>query len=755
MIMLGAYARTLAGTLVLVAGLFPMSEPSFAKDKAPVVESGSVALPADLTPDQVNDRVARMSDVEVRKVLLDQLAADTAAVPVAAADAKPVDSNFLDVVVANIGLTASHLVDDVLGIGKTLTGTLSAFVGYLAGLGVYGFLRLVLVLAVAIGLGAVAEIGSSRLRKDWRIPPPSETSMTFPQRLLLQVKLFLRATLGQLAFFVVVSIVVNVLISPTDAPVARIILIWLIIFPRFVGMILRSLLAPAQSAVLEVNSEAWTRQYLYRHLYGLAIATGIAFFLIKFVDLMGPEVLGLAFWLNLILLVWLGLAFVVARDGISALVRGSSEDLTPVGEWVARVYPTYAVILIILTWAFSMIAATAGLGVYLRNGAHFATLGLLLIVPIVDAAVRAVVTQVVGPLQGQGIVARAAEVSNRRAYIRMARVLVVACSLLIIGRLWGVGLVDIAASGGGDRFAEHIIVFFDILLIGYLFWEIARLLINRKLAAEFTASGGLPADEDSTAIQITMGSSRLATVLPIFSWIVQSAIIALTVLMALSNLGVDVTALVAGAGIFGLAIGFGSQKLVSDIVSGMFFLVDDAFRIGEYVKLGDVEGTIEKFALRSMMLRDSKGPLYCVPYSAIPKVTNFARDWGIMKLKFNVVFGTDVEKVRKLFKKIGQEMMDNPDLKDGFIEPFKSQGVRDIKDGYIIIGAKFMHKPGAQFTIRKEIFRLVQRDFDLNGIKFYRSEVRVVSQPEVTDPSTDGGAAAAALAARAAESTAA
>jgi small-conductance mechanosensitive channel len=171
--------------------------------------------------------------------------------------------------------------------------------------------------------------------------------------------------------------------------------------------------------------------------------------------------------------------------------------------------------------------------------------------------------------------------------------------------------------------------------------------------------------------------------------------------------------------------------------------MDDAFRIGEYVKVGDVEGTIEKFSLRSMMLRDSKGPVYCVPYSAIPKVTNYARDWGIMKLKFNLVFGTDVEKVRKIFKKIGQEMMDNPALKDGFIEPFKSQGVRDIKDGYIIIGAKFMHKPGTQFTIRKEIFRLVQRDFDANGIKFYRSTVRVTSDSEIPEGQADGGAAAA------------
>jgi small-conductance mechanosensitive channel len=152
-----------------------------------------------------------------------------------------------------------------------------------------------------------------------------------------------------------------------------------------------------------------------------------------------------------------------------------------------------------------------------------------------------------------------------------------------------------------------------------------------------------------------------------------------------------------------------------------------------------------------MALRDTKGALYCVPYSAIPKVVNFSRDWGIMKLRFNLPFGTDVEKVRKIFKKIGQEMIDNPDLKDGFIEPFKSQGVRDIKDGYIVIGGKFMHKPGAQYTIRKEIFRLIQRDFDANGIKFFRPEVSVHSEYGTQAQQQEAGAAARLLSSRAAD----
>jgi small-conductance mechanosensitive channel len=237
------------------------------------------------------------------------------------------------------------------------------------------------------------------------------------------------------------------------------------------------------------------------------------------------------------------------------------------------------------------------------------------------------------------------------------------------------------------------------------------------------------------------------------SWALQCAIITMTVLTALGNLGVNVTPLLAGAGVVGLAIGFGAQKLVSDVMSGLFFLIDDAFRLNEYIDTGGIQGTVERISLRSIQLRDAKGPVLIVPYSNIKTVTNFGRDWGIMKLKFTVPFDTDVEKVRKIFKKIGQEMMENPELAPGFIEPFKSQGVGEFNEYGIVVRGKFMHKPGAQFGIRKYIFKRVPEEFAANGIHFARREVRVSVTGTGTEGMTEeqvhqvGGAAAEAVAA--------
>ncbi|MEO1733154.1 MAG: mechanosensitive ion channel family protein, partial [Pseudomonadota bacterium] len=248
------------------------------------------------------------------------------------------------------------------------------------------------------------------------------------------------------------------------------------------------------------------------------------------------------------------------------------------------------------------------------------------------------------------------------------------------------------------------------------------------------------------------GGSRLTTVLPLVRVTAQVAILVIFVLLALGSLGIDITPLLAGAGILGLAIGFGAQKLVSDIVSGIFFLVDDAFRVGEYVEIGATRGAVEKISIRSMQLRHHRGAVHTIPYGEIPQLTNYSRDWVIMKLKFTVPFDTDPNKVKKIFKKIGAEMRDDEMFKNDFIEPFKSQGVFEFDDVGIVMRGKFMARPGTQFTIRKEIYNRIKREFDEAGIDFARREVRVAipGMEDMEDLSTNekhamGAAAGAAV----------
>ena len=197
------------------------------------------------------------------------------------------------------------------------------------------------------------------------------------------------------------------------------------------------------------------------------------------------------------------------------------------------------------------------------------------------------------------------------------------------------------------------------------------------------------------------------------------------VLIVLMEIGINVSPLFAGAGVVGLAVGFGSQTLVRDIFSGAFFLIDDAFRRGEYIDIGSVKGTVEKISVRSFQLRHHLGALHTIPFGEIQVLTNYSRDWVIMKLPLRVTYDTDVEKVRKLIKKLGQELLNDPVIGHNFIQPLKSQGVIEMQDSAMIIRVKFMTKPGDQWLVRKKVFQEIRDLFEREGIKFAHREVTV------------------------------
>ena len=200
----------------------------------------------------------------------------------------------------------------------------------------------------------------------------------------------------------------------------------------------------------------------------------------------------------------------------------------------------------------------------------------------------------------------------------------------------------------------------------------------------------------------------------------------LAILTVLSGLGVNIAPLIAGASVLGLAVSFGSQTLVRDIISGIFYLFDDAFRVGEYIQSGTYRGTVETFSLRSVKLRHQNGPLYTVPFGVLGAIQNMSRDWAIEKLTIGVTYDTDIEKARKIVKKVGQELLTDPELAAGIIEPLKMQGVQAFGDFAIQLRMKMMTLPGdVQYLARRRALGLIKKAFDANGIKFAYPTVQV------------------------------
>jgi small-conductance mechanosensitive channel len=262
----------------------------------------------------------------------------------------------------------------------------------------------------------------------------------------------------------------------------------------------------------------------------------------------------------------------------------------------------------------------------------------------------------------------------------------------------------------------------DVAFIGYIAYHAVRIWIDQKIREEGgdeEPSGPLEGEGGGA------GATRLATLLPLFRNFFLIVIVVTVLLIIATDLGVNVAPLFAGAGIVGLAIGFGAQTLVRDILSGAFFLMDDAFRKGEYIDVGEVKGTVEKISLRSFQLRHHLGMLHTIPFGEITHLTNFSRDWVMMKLPLRLTYDTDVERVRKLIKKLGLRLLEDPDIGDKFIQPVKSQGVIMMDDSAMIVRIKFMTYPGEQWVIRKRVFAEIRELFEAEGIKFAHREVTV------------------------------
>ncbi len=268
-----------------------------------------------------------------------------------------------------------------------------------------------------------------------------------------------------------------------------------------------------------------------------------------------------------------------------------------------------------------------------------------------------------------------------------------------------------------DRFLDILVIIF----VGYVVYHAFRIWIDNKIAEE-------TGDEKEVELGDEGGgssASRLATLLPLFRNFILILVVVTLLLIVLMELGINVGPLFAGAGIVGVAIGFGSQALVRDIFAGAFFLFDDAFRKGEYLDVGEVKGTVEKISVRSFQLRHHLGALHTIPFGELQVITNYSRDWVMMKLPLRVTYDTDVEKVRKLIKKLGQELLDDPVIGDNFIQPLKSQGVIEMQDSAMIIRVKFMTKPGDQWLVRKKVYEDIRALFEREGIKFAHREVTV------------------------------
>ena len=326
--------------------------------------------------------------------------------------------------------------------------------------------------------------------------------------------------------------------------------------------------------------------------------------------------------------------------------------------------------------------------------------------------------------------------------LRVLRIVALTVFVLGIARVWRVDPLATAKAQFGEHLGWGLVLTVSTIVTTYWLWQLVRSILDQSaLGPPIKIAHG---DEGQQAI-----ATRLQTVAPVLRNFLFVALVTVATLVCLASLNVNITPILAGAGVIGIALGFGSQTLVRDIISGVFFLSEDAFRIGEYIQVGTTRGTVEGIAIRSVRLRHHRGPVHTLPFGEIKQLTNYSRDWIIMKLEFLLAFGTDLQKVKRVVKKVGDELSEHPNLGPALLDRVKSQGVRRMEPTGIVVGIKFMATPGSEvYLLRREIYQRVLDAFEKNGIEFARPQV-LVANSEADQGASDALAAAATTAVRA------
>lgn len=432
---------------------------------------------------------------------------------------------------------------------------------------------------------------------------------------------------------------------------------------------------------------------------------------------------------GLVLIIFLCVFMWVARDRIARQFTDgspSSGGLIQLRQTFSQSWPAFLtawLVILWLNWGHAMFVQNLG-----RVGSLQLAWWTTLLFPLADRLIHALLKALVGAdfVQSSPFAAR----SER--FVRVVqtgfRVILFAVAVFAMGVAWQIAGVSMAQSEMGQRVISGVIDIGITLLLAYVLWEVVIAILDQSIPK--------PADDDAPPVADGEGggggATRRETLAPLLRGTFIVFLVGVVIISVLSALGVQITPLLAGAGVFGLAVGFGAQKLVQDIISGVFFLLDDAFRRGEYIDVGEVKGVVEKISIRSMQLRHHMGSLHTIPFGEIRYLTNFSRDWVMMKLKLRLAYGTDPERVRKLVKKLGQQLLDDPEVGELFMEPLKSQGVFSMEDdSAVIFRIKFMTKPGDQFVVRKTVYAAINELFEREGIEFAH---RVVTVRVAEDP---------------------
>jgi len=237
--------------------------------------------------------------------------------------------------------------------------------------------------------------------------------------------------------------------------------------------------------------------------------------------------------------------------------------------------------------------------------------------------------------------------------------------------------------------------------------------------------------------------TRIRTLLPLLRTAMLSVLVVLTSLIILSHIGMDITPLLAGAGVVGVAIGFGSQALVKDIITGLFILMEDQVAIGDVVDVGrDRAGVVETITVRTIRLRDQAGAVYTIPFSEVTTVKNLTRDFAYVVARIAISYSEDIDRVVEILRQVSEELMADEELRPLILDPFDYQGVDTLDTASVVLLVRIRTMPAKQAVVGRAFNRLVKMAFDAHGVASRdATQVMILGTPPASEETASRGEA--------------
>nr|WP_222933655.1 MULTISPECIES: mechanosensitive ion channel domain-containing protein [Pseudomonas] len=266
-------------------------------------------------------------------------------------------------------------------------------------------------------------------------------------------------------------------------------------------------------------------------------------------------------------------------------------------------------------------------------------------------------------------------------------------------RVWGMSLIRFT-EGDGHEVSVKLFSLAGTLIFAWLIWILSDTAVHHAL----------------TRSRKGLANARAQTMMPLIRNVLFVAIFIIATIVALANMGMNVTPLLAGAGVIGLAIGFGAQSLVADLITGLFIIIEDSLAIDDYVDVGGHLGTVEGLTIRTVRLRDIDGIVHTIPFSEIKSIKNYSREFGYAIFRVAIPYNMEIDDAIKLMRDVGQKMRTDPLQRRNIWSPLEIQGVESFESGSAILRARFKTAPIKQWEVSRAFNLSLKRHLDEAGL---------------------------------------